>query len=51
MLCPIWGFSRVDIPAAVETIGSYAFSGCDELESITLPPAVKGIGDWAFLGW
>ena len=43
--------ARVDIPAAVETIGSYAFSGCDGLETIVLPPSVKEIGDWAFLGW
>ena len=34
----------------VTTIGSYAFSGCTSLESITIPDSVTSIGEWAFEG-
>ena len=36
------------IPDSVTTIGSYAFSYCSSLTSITIPDSVKSIGDYAF---
>ena len=32
----------------IETIGNYAFRGCDCLESVTIPDSVTAIGDMAF---
>jgi len=36
------------VPASVTTIGVYAFSRCEALESITLPNALETIGTFAF---
>lgn len=51
----ICGFSNTGIKeiafaegAAPETIGSYAFSNCDSLSTITLPNSIKSIGIGAF---
>ena len=33
-----------------ESIGSYAFSGCTSLTSVTIPESVTSIGDFAFTG-
>ena len=40
----------ITIPDSVTSIGSYAFSGCDQLTSITIPDSVKNIGSYAFSG-
>ena len=42
--------SNVTIPDGVESIGSYAFSGCTSLESVIIPDSIKSIGDYAFNG-
>lgn len=36
------------IPVGIRTIGSYAFSGCPGLVSVTIPDTVTAIGDCAF---
>ncbi|MDE6715071.1 MAG: leucine-rich repeat domain-containing protein, partial [Muribaculaceae bacterium] len=36
------------IPNSVQTIGNYAFSGCDGLTSVTIPNSVTTIGEAAF---
>ena len=36
------------VPDSVRTIKSYAFRGCENLESVTLPDNVKQIGEYAF---
>ena len=36
------------IPDSVTSIGSYAFSGCTSLTSITIPDSVTSIGSYAF---
>ena len=38
------------IPNSVTNIGSYAFSGCSGLTSVTIPNSVTNIGDDAFSG-
>lgn len=38
------------VPDTVETIGSYAFYGCKNLNKITLPQSVKRIEEYAFNG-
>ena len=40
--------SSYTIPNSVTSIGSYAFSGCDNLTSITIPNSVTSIGIYAF---
>ena len=39
-----------NIPDGVTTIGSFAFSGCTGLTSVTIPPSVTSIGFFAFSG-
>ena len=39
---------NVVIPETVETISSFAFEMCDEMESVTIPSSVKDIQDCAF---
>ena len=36
------------IPNSVTSIGSWAFSSCTDLTSVTIPNSVTSIGDWAF---
>ena len=36
------------IPDSVTSIGSYAFSFCTSLTSVTIPDSVTSIGEWAF---
>ena len=40
--------SSVTIPNSVETIGSWAFSGCGNLRTVTLPASVTEIGEGVF---
>ncbi len=47
--------AEVVIPSEIDgykvtSIGSYAFSECNNLESITMPDGVTSIGEWAFSG-
>ena len=42
--------SSYTIPNSVTSIGSYAFSGCNNLTSITIPNSVTSIGSYAFSG-
>ena len=53
------GITKIEIPASVTynnitynvtTIGSYAFYGCTDLESVTIPSSVTLIGTYAFYG-
>ena len=44
----ILGCKNTVIPNSVTSIGSFAFSGCTGLTSITLPNSVTGIGEQAF---
>ena len=46
----IAGCKNSMIPDSVTSIGSYAFSGCTSLESITIPDSVTSIGEYAFSG-
>lgn len=39
---------KLIIPEGVADIASYAFSGCEGVESVTIPESVKSIGDYAF---
>ena len=46
-----FAFSQVRdlvIPEGVETIGSFAFSGCEDLSKVSLPDGLKAIGMSAF---
>ena len=36
------------IPFGINSIGDYAFSGCDELKNVTVPDSVTSIGEGAF---
>lgn len=38
------------MPSGIQTIGSYAFSGCSKLKSITLPSTITSIENYAFSG-
>lgn len=42
------GNKSVVIPEGIERIGSYAFSGCDVLEQITLPESLAAVEAYAF---
>ncbi|MGN0819679.1 MAG: leucine-rich repeat domain-containing protein [Christensenellaceae bacterium] len=42
------GIKFVVIPEMVSSIGEIAFSGCDQLRSVTVLGGVKTIGDYAF---
>lgn len=42
------GLKTIVIPNGVESIGSYAFSGCNSLSSISLPESLTKIGVGAF---
>ena len=44
----IVGCQNTIIPNSVTSIGSYAFSGCSGLTSITIPNIVTSIGEFAF---
>ena len=41
-------FSSVSLPSTLQSIGRYAFSGCDNLTSVTIPDSVTSIGNGAF---
>lgn len=38
----------ITLPASVETVGRYAFSGCDSLRQVTFSVGLKRLGDRAF---
>jgi len=42
------GCNGTVIPNDVTSIGNFAFSGCEQLTSITIPSGVTSIGDYAF---
>ncbi len=42
------GITSVIIPNSVTSIGSHAFSNCDNLSEIDIPNSVTSIGDYAF---
>jgi hypothetical protein len=44
----IQGCAKTIIPSSVTSIGEKAFSGCDNLTSITIPSSVTSIGEAAF---
>lgn len=44
------GLSGVTIPSSVTTIGSEAFSQCNNLSSVFIPEGVTAIQQWAFYG-
>ena len=43
------GFQRLTVSEGIETIGSFAFSACNSLSSVSLPDSLSRIGDHAFL--
>ncbi len=50
-----WGkylgqITKLTIGESVESIGSYAFSGCSNLTGVTIPDSVKTVGECAFNG-
>ena len=45
------GLTEYIIPDSVTSIGSYAFSGCTSLKSITIPESVTSIEEYAFSGY
>ncbi len=50
-----WGkytkqITKLTIGESVESIGSYAFSGCSNLTGVTIPDSVKTVGTCAFNG-
>lgn len=47
LLC---GGVNTHIPATVEAIGDYAFSGCRALASVSIPESVTSIGQYTFYG-
>ena len=46
----ILGCLNTTIPETVESIGDYAFYGCNRLTTIAIPKGVKEIGKYAFSG-
>lgn len=46
--CIDYTSTTVTIPTTVETIGIYAFAGCDSLTTMTIPNSVEEIGSAAF---
>lgn len=50
LLCPQSISGQFVIPEEVSYIGSYAFSNCDGLTSVTIPNSVTSIGCYAFSG-
>ena len=49
IVCRIKDCVNYIIPNSVTSIGDWAFSGCDSLQSVTIPNSVTSIGDHAFL--
>ena len=47
-VCKNWNVKKVVIEDGVTSIGSYAFTSCSSLTSITIPSSVTSIGDDAF---
>ena len=41
--------SVIPTDGSVQKIGDYAFSGCDNIKSITIPNGVTSIREWAFM--
>ena len=50
LICPQGKSGVVEIPSSVTEIGSYAFSGCTKITSVTIPEGVTSIGNAAFEG-
>ena len=46
----IIGCKNTIIPTSITSIGSYAFSNCKALKSITIPSSVESIRSYAFIG-
>ena len=44
-----WTVTHVVIGVSVDSIGVYAFSGCQGLKIVYIPPSVTSIGEYAFL--
>ncbi|MCM1236454.1 MAG: leucine-rich repeat domain-containing protein, partial [Ruminococcus flavefaciens] len=44
------GVERVNMPASVKTMGSYAFYNCDQLTDLTIGSGLDTIADYAFMG-
>lgn len=42
--------TSVSMPEGITSIGQYAFSGCQNLESVTLPESLTTLGSEAFYG-
>ncbi len=45
-----WGIplASITLPASLQAIGDYAFSNCEQIETLVLPPSVTAIGTRAF---
>ena len=39
---------KIEIAEGITSIGSYAFSNCENLTTITVPDSVQHIGEYAF---
>ncbi len=50
IMCPSGKKGKYEIPAGITTIGESAFSGCDEITSVTVPDGVTEILADAFSG-
>ncbi|MCD8305218.1 MAG: leucine-rich repeat domain-containing protein [Prevotella sp.] len=42
------GFTSIELPSTITTIGTYAFDSCTGLTSITIPSGVTSISDYTF---